>query len=280
LAARIAVVSRLDNDEALKVAKELYNNLRKRGHSVIAEQQFARRVKIDGGRDFAEFDADLIVTVGGDGTVLKTCMQIPRPDTPILAVNMGRRGYLTEVTPREAVKAIDTFLKGKCRLEQRSKLSVHFEGQRLADGLNEAVITSSTPSKMLSFRVEIDGSQFLEFRADGMIVSTPTGSTAYSLSAGGPIVDNSLQLFVLSFICPLEGVSPAVVGMDKTITIHLLDPKLRATLVVDGRHQRELMPRTSIAIKRSDKKAVFARVKEVTPIRTLMRLPEPERGNA
>ncbi len=277
--ARIAVVSRLDNDQALKIGKDLYNILRKRGHSVVAEQQFARRVKLEGGKDFAELDADLIVTIGGDGTVLKTCMQVQRPNTPILAVNMGRRGYLTEVEPKDVAKAVDGFLKGRCRLEERSKLSVYFEKQKLTDGLNEVVLTSATPSKMLSFRVEIDTSQFLQFRADGMIVATPTGSTAYSLSAGGPIVDNSLQLFVLSFICPLEGVSPAVVGMDKTITVHLLDPKLRGILVVDGRYQRDLMPGSSLQIKRSENRAVFVRFREATPIRTLMRLPEPERPN-
>jgi NAD+ kinase len=270
------VVSRLDQDEALRVSKDLLNALRKRGHKVSPEQQFARRMKLEGGKDFAELDTDLIITVGGDGTVLKTCMSLKNPSIPILAVNMGRRGYLTEVEPKDVVKAVDNFLKGKCRVEEHSKLSVYFEGQRVVDGLNEAVITSGTPSKMLSFRVEVNSAQFLQFRADGMIVSTPTGSTAYSLSAGGPIVDNSLNAFILSFICALESLSPFVVGMDKAISIHLADTKLRGTLVVDGRYQRDIMPNSSITIKRSNSKAVFVRFREATPIRTLMRLPEPE----
>jgi NAD+ kinase len=217
-------------------------------------------------------EAEFIVTVGGDGTVLKTCMSIPKPETPILAVNMGRRGYLTEVDPENAMHAIESYIKGTCKKEERVKLSATIEGETAIDGLNEVVITSGTPSKMLHFMVSINKSQLLEFRGDGLILSTPTGSTAYSLSAGGPIVDNSVEAFVVTFICPLEHLTPLVLSMDNRIKVELIAPRLKGVLVVDGRFQRELQPQTSVTVARSSHRAVFVRLGPIRSLRGLMRL--------
>lgn len=269
---KVGLVSRLDGDDALKVALKLYKSMTKKHLNVLPEEQLSQVAKLPGGVPFSKMDADLIVTVGGDGTVLKTCMAIPRPETPILAVNMGRRGYLTEVDSGNATHAIESFVKGTCKTEERVKLSAAIEGEAAVDGLNEVVVTSGTPSKMLQFAVSIDKSQLLEFRGDGLIVSTPTGSTAYSLSAGGPIVDNSVEAFVVTFICPLEHLTPLVVSMDNRIKVDLVAPKLKGTLVVDGRFQRELQPQTSVTIARSSHKAVFVRLGPVRSLRGLMRL--------
>jgi len=272
LATRVGLVSRLDGDDALNVATRLYKAMMKKGLKVLPEEQLSQIAKLPKGVPFSKMDADLIVTVGGDGTVLKTSMSIPKPETPILAVNMGRRGYLTEVDPENAMHAIESFVKGTCKREERSKLSAMIEGATAVDSLNEVVITSGTPSKMLHFKVSIDKSQLLEFRGDGLIVSTPTGSTAYSLSAGGPIVDNSVGAFVVTFVCPLEHLTPLVVSMDNSIKVELVAPKLKATLVVDGRFQRELQPQTSVTVSRSSHKAVFARLGPIRSLRGLMRL--------
>jgi NAD+ kinase len=110
------------------------------------------------------------------------------------------------------------------------ELSATIEGETSVEGLNEVVIASGTPSKMLHFMVSIDRSQLLDLRGDGLIVSTPTGSTAYSLSAGGPIVDNSVEAFVMTFICPLEHLTPLVVSMDNRIKLKLTAPKLKGML--------------------------------------------------
>jgi len=278
LVTRVGLASRLDGDDALKVALKLHKSMTKKGFKVLPEEQLSQVAKLPGGVPFSKMDVDLIVTVGGDGTVLKTCMSIPRRETPILAVNMGRRGYLTEVDPENAMHAIESFIKGTCKREERVKLSAMIEGETAVDGLNEVVITSGTPSKMLHFMVSIDKSQLLEFRGDGLIVSTPTGSTAYSLSAGGPIVDNSVEAFVMTFICPLEHLTPLVVSMSNRIKVDLVAPKLRGTLVVDGRFQRELQPQASVTIARSSHKAVFVRLGPVRSLRGLMRL-RPMRPN-
>jgi NAD+ kinase len=271
LVTKVGLVSRLDEDAALKVALRLYKNMTKKGIKVLPEEQLAQIAKLPGGVSFSKMDADLIVTVGGDGTVLKTCMSIPRAETPILAVNMGRRGYLTEVDPEGAMHAVESCIKGTSKKEERTKLSATIEGESPIDGLNEVVISSGTPSKMLHFMVSVDSSQ-LEFRSDGLIVSTPTGSTAYSLSANGPIMDNSVEAFVVTFICPLEHLTPLIVSMENRIKIELMDPKLKGTLVVDGRVQRELQPQTSVTVTRSSHKAVFVRLGPIRSLRGLMRL--------
>ena len=275
---KVGLVSRLDGDDALKVSLKLYKSMTKKQLKVLPEEQLSQVAKLPGGVPFSKMDADLIVTVGGDGTVLKTCMSIPRPETPILAVNMGRRGYLTEVDPENAMHAIESFMKGTCKKEERVKLSATIEGETAVDALNEVVITSGTPSKMLHFLISIDKSQLLEFRGDGLIVSTPTGSTAYSLSAGGPIVDNSVDAFVMTFICPLEPLTPLVVSMENRINVQLVAPKLKGTLVVDGRFQRELQPQTSVTIARSSHRAVFVRLGPVRSLRGLMRLRPMQRN--
>jgi len=271
LVSKVGLVSRLDEDAALKVALKLYKDMTKKGIKVLPEEQLSHLAKLPAGVPFSRMDADLIVTVGGDGTVLKTCMSIPKAETPILAVNMGRRGYLTEVDPERAMHAIESYIKGTCKKEERAKLSVTVEGESPIDGLNEVVISSGTPSKMLHFMISVDSSQ-LEFRSDGLIVSTPTGSTAYSLSANGPIMDNSVEAFVVTFICPLEHLTPLIVSMENTIKIELVAPKLKGTLVVDGRVQRELQPQTSVTVTRSSHKAVFVRLGPIRSLRGLMRL--------
>jgi NAD+ kinase len=268
---KIGLVSRLDESEALRLSAKIYRSLRRRRIEVIPEIEFARRVNLEGGEPLANLKADLIVTVGGNGTVLKTCMMIPRPETPILAVNMGRRGFLTEVAPEEAVSAVEACMKGKCIMEERSKLTVNYQGRDLVDGLNETVVTSTAPSKMLHLKVRFDRSEGIDFRSDGLIIATPTGSTAYSLSAGGPIVDNSVEAFTLAFICPLEKLNPIVVSMKKSIEVEIVDTRPKGVVLVDGRFQRELPPGSSITVRKSPRKAVFARLKAPS-IRSLMRL--------
>ena len=275
----VGLVSRLDEPRAIEVASTLAKQLRKRGISVMAELELAKRGRLGGGRDLSDLKADLIVTVGGDGTVLKTAMTIPEQETPILAVNMGRRGYLTEVEPDKAARGIELFMKGKYSLEKRAKLAIHMNGTRVVDALNELVVSSGSPSKMLELRLSVDSDPLLQFRGDGVIVSTATGSTAYALSAGGPIVDSSVDAFVVTFICPLDFVRSTVVSMERTLSLELISPKLKAVVVADGRYQRELTQDVKLQVARSKHYTAFVRLSEVKPLGSLARLHELERAN-
>ena len=273
---RVGLVSRLDNDKALEVAATIAKQLRKKGVSVSAELELAKRARLGGGRDLTDLKADLVVTVGGDGTVLKTCMSMPNPETPILAVNMGRRGYLTEVEPSRALRAVELFMKGKCRLEKRSKLAVHLNGAHVVDALNELVVSSGSPSKMLSLRLTANSQELVSLRGDGVIVSTATGSTAYALSAGGPVVDSAVDAFVVTFICPLEFIRPIVVSMDRSLSIQLTKPKLRASVVADGRFQRELAQDVKLVIRKAEHYSVFVRMGPAPTLGSLTRLHKME----
>jgi NAD+ kinase len=278
MAFKVGLVSRLDEPQALDVSSTLAKQLRRKGIAVAAELELARRGRLGGGRDLSDLKADLIVTVGGDGTVLKTAMTIPEPETPILAVNMGRRGYLTEVEPRKALQAVQLFMKGKCRLEKRSKLAVNLNGAHVVDALNELVVSSGSPSKMLDLRLAVDSEALLEVRGDGVIVSTATGSTAYALSAGGPVVDSSVDAFVVTFICPLEFLRPTVLSMERSLSIQLTNPKLKALVVADGRFQRELTQGVKLAVRKAKNHTVFVRLGPAPPLGSLTRLHEMERS--
>ena len=279
MAFTVALVSRLDDRRALEVSAALAKQLRKRGISVNAEIELARLGRIGGGKELSELKGELIVTVGGDGTVLKTCMSIPEPETPILAVNMGRRGYLTEIEPKMAYRAINLFMKGKCTLERRNKLDVLLDGRHIVDALNELVVSSGSPSKMLDLQLSVDSRNLLSFRGDGLIVSTATGSTAYSLSAGGPVVDSDVDAFVISFICPLGYVRPTVISMNRTLRIRLANPRLKALVVADGRSQRELNQTTILEVKKSNNQSVFVRMSPTPALGSLVRLHDMDRAD-
>lgn len=276
---RVGLVSRLDEPQALEVARDLARKLRRKGVSVAAELDLAKHGRLGGGVYLSELRADLVVTVGGDGTVLKTAMTMPDQETPILAVNMGRRGYLTEVEPAKAVAAVDFFRKGNYRLEKRAKLAVDMNGTHVVDALNEVVVSSGSPAKMLDLRMAVDAARLLQFRGDGVIVSTSTGSTAYALSAGGPIVDSSVDAFVVTFICPLDLVRPTVVSMDRTLSIEAVSPKLKVLVVADGRFQRELVQDVKLRIRRSKHYTAFVRLGRGTPMGSLARLHALERAS-
>jgi len=279
LAFRVGLVSRLDEPEALDVARNLARQLRKKGVLVIAESELAKLGRLGGGTYLKELRADLVVTVGGDGTVLKTAMTLPEQETPILAVNMGRRGYLTEVEPAKAVTAVESVRKGNYRIEKRAKLAVDMNGNHVVDALNEVVVSSGSPAKMLDLRISVDSEQLLKFRGDGVIVSTATGSTAYAMSAGGPIVDSSVDAFVLTFICPLDFVRPTVVSMDRILSVEMAKQKLRVLVVADGRFQRELVRDVKLRIRKSKHYTSFVRLGRRTPMGSLTRLHEMERAS-
>jgi NAD+ kinase len=152
-------------------------------------------------------------------------------------------------------------------------------GTHVVDALNELVVSSGSPAKMLDLRIGVDSEQLLQFRGDGVIVSTATGSTAYAMSAGGPIVDSSVEAFVVTFICPLEAVRPTVFSMERTLSIETTTPKLKVLVVADGRYQRELVQYVKLRITRSKHYTTFVRLGRGTPMGSLSRLHEMERAS-
>ncbi|MBS7654932.1 NAD(+)/NADH kinase [Candidatus Bathyarchaeota archaeon] len=269
---KIGIVSRLDVEEALKLSNEALKFISKKGIEVILEDELSKALGLNSGTPLNKLEADLILTIGGDGTILKTCMNIPNPETPILPIDMGRRGYLTEVPPEHTIDAIEECLAGKYKIEEHSKLSVFHDENFLVDGLNEALITSKMPLKPLNFDVSAGSYRLIEIRADGLIVATPTGSTAHAFSAGGPILETNLEAFDLVFICPLKPIRSIVISDKIDVSIKLSNEKLEAVLVVDGCYIKELSLNSKVLVKKSKHKALFIRFETRFLSRRLSRL--------
>ncbi|MDR1820179.1 MAG: bifunctional NADP phosphatase/NAD kinase [Methanobrevibacter sp.] len=208
--------------------------------------------------ELSKFDTDIIFTLGGDGTILNTTRQLSST-IPIFAINMGTVGFLTEVEIEDYDANLEKLLKGEYYREKRSQIKVSHD-KKLFSALNEIVIMTENPAKMLQFEVTVDGDVVEQFRADGLILSTPSGSTAYSMSAGGPIVDPKVDAFLIIPICPYKlGIRPFVVSDKSDIRIKLLKQGKKAVLVIDGQTSIEINDFDEIHFTKSERDVYFIR---------------------
>ena len=214
-------------------------------------------------RDYAkelnELRTDMAIILGGDGTLLRTQNQLTK-EIPIFGINMGTVGFLTEIEVENTFEALDAILDGEWSKEKRTQLIISHENQTFR-ALNEVVIMTARPAKMLHYEISVDGEVVEELRADGLIISTPSGSTAYSMSAGGPIVDPKVGAFIIVPICPYKlGVRPFVVSDGSEIRIKLLKRGKKAIFVMDGQIQKEVNYMEELVIKKSEKDVYFMRI--------------------
>jgi NAD+ kinase len=237
--------------------------LENKGLDVILDPKLAKRIsKSESAVPLDRMKADLIITIGGDGTILRTCLELPKPEPPILAINMGMRGFLAEIYPKEALEAVEKTVEGKYRLESTMKLASFLGDTRLPDALNEVSVTSVAPAKILYMRLWKNNTIVAECQSDGAVIATQVGSTGYSLSAGGPVIDPDVRAFVFTPIAPLTVLHPIVFSTDSTVNVELLKPKC-ATIVIDGRYQVKATPKNSkITVTKSENESSFVRFKE------------------
>ncbi|NOZ94344.1 MAG: NAD(+) kinase, partial [Acidobacteria bacterium] len=212
---KVGLILKDDSRDAAAVAKEIEDYLEERGVRCLYENMKK---------------TDLVISLGGDGTLLKAADFIRGRKIPLLGVNIGTVGFLTEVTSENWPEYLDRVLEGDYRILERTKLSVWVEGEEVGEALNEAVVMTSTPVRMLWYQIQVDGQVAQEVRADGVIVSTPTGSTAYSMSVGGPIVSPSVRAFIITFISPFKLTSrPLVIPDSSEVRVKVLDRRRGAT---------------------------------------------------
>ena len=234
----VGLVARYDQKAALKLTEKLAEYLAKKGLKVYVEDSL--NDKLSGRHEFiplSEMKTGFIITIGGDGTILRTAIEVPKPEPPILAVNMGVRGFLTEVEPEHAVEAIERILKGDYKIEKCAKLCVTAGEENIPDALNDVVISAGEPSKILYAEIRKDDKPILKCQADGLIVATPTGSTGYSLSAGGPVLDSEVNAIVITPICSLTVFHSLVLPADCTITLNALRPN-NMYVLIDGNYRK------------------------------------------
>jgi NAD+ kinase len=249
--------------EALDVVCRLREWCEARGIELRAVNSVAEQARQTGCAPIAEAggeldeDVDLIVVLGGDGTMLGAARMMGAREIPVLGVNFGFLGYLTEFTLEEMFPALENVRQGNFFVQRRMMIDVSLNrnGETAATrrALNDAVITKSTPARMIEIESYIDGMFVNSFRADGMIVATPTGSTAYSLSAGGPIVHPSMSAILLTPICPhMLSNRPAVVPGESVVDLVFKRADTDLLLTVDGQPGIELQHDDRITLRRSE----------------------------
>lgn len=217
---------------------------------------------------------DLLIVLGGDGTLLAAARQFIECEVPILAVNLGGMGFMTSVTLDQAIPLLEQVLAGKHRISPRMMLKAELarNGQIIQrhQALNDAVVAKGTLSRMLDFDLSVNSHFLGRYRADGLIVSTPTGSTAYSLAAGGPILYPVLQAFVLTPICPhMLTNRPLVLPDSVQLEFDLSALEEQAYLTLDGQIGHELQRGDHIAISKSPFRVNLVRPQEQTYYKVL-----------
>jgi NAD+ kinase len=178
--------------------------------------------------------ADLIIVLGGDGTFLSIAQQAVEAQVPVAGFNLGTLGFLTEMKKEFLEESLKDIFSGRAKISQRKLLQINFKNQ-IYTALNDVVINKGTIARIVKLLLKIDGNKVAEVKGDGIIISTPTGSTAYSISAGGPIVSPEVNGIIITPICPHSlTFRPLVVPDDNSITVQLLTPQIDTYVTIDG----------------------------------------------
>lgn len=258
---RIGIIARCDSQEALYLARNLRDYLEKRVEEVQLDHKTGSCLQMEG-TPIHKMHADLLISIGGDGTILHAIQHMNDP-IPLLGVNMGAVGFLSSVMPENMFKVIDEILENGFDVEERLRLSVSVNDMELPNATNEVVVVTARPAKILEFEVYVNGKLLEEVRADGVVVATPTGSTAYAMSAGGPIIDPQVEASVIVPLAPFKlSARPWVIPADQHVELVLKLPGKRAVAVVDGQHSYEVDSGDHICINRAEQPAKFVRVGE------------------
>jgi NAD+ kinase len=267
---RIAIVCKPLKEELTRLLPELIAWLRDRGYEPILDHESGKYTSAAPSVDRAELPAlglALVIVLGGDGTLLSVARIFAATSTPILSVNLGLLGFLTEVRLADLYTTLDGWCRDCYELDQRAMLHAQlWRGGSLHssyEALNDIVVSKGDIARMGDFAVELDGKKVAGFRADGVIVSTPTGSTAYTLAANGPILTPDVDAMVVTPICPhLLTLRPIVVRGDASLTVRIVGVPNTALLTVDGQQAVELLREDEVRCLRSVHTVKLVRLSE------------------
>ena len=256
---RIGIVAKTDRPEAKSVVPELVLWLTGRGLQVVLEKETAAlypRASTVASKADLSTQVDLLIVLGGDGTLLSMARLVGDLSVPILGVNLGGLGFLTATTLDELFPALETLLDGQMMVDERMMLLARVlrQGEQLSEyvALNDVVITKSAMSRIINLAVSVEGEAATDYRADGLIISTPTGSTAYCLSAGGPIVYPTMDAMVLTPICSHALTNrPIVIPASLRVEVTLLTENQDVMLTLDGQVGFALKERDTVEIRRA-----------------------------
>jgi NAD+ kinase len=255
---KIGIIANITKEKSHEYAIHLREWLFQQGVEVFFDEAIALRIGESTGMEWKKLAAaaDMVVVFGGDGTMLRVARSVCGFDIPILGINIGGLGYLTEVYLDEMFTALERILAGDVRTEKRMMLDVLItrHGERVGEGsvLNEVVINRDNLSRIVELETAINDRHLATFKADGLIIATPTGSTAYSLSAGGPIIFPEQEAMIMNPICPHTLTNrPVILPEGATVKVILWTKETGATLTLDGQVAFTLKSGDVIEVRKS-----------------------------
>ena len=256
----IALIGRHNSAEVATGLAIMGDYLRKQGREVLLEKETAATSRINGfpAADYAEIGAkaDLAVVQGGDGSMLNAARHLAAHRVPLVGVNQGRLGFMTDIASAKMLDAMAEILAGRHAIEERTMLAAEVRRDGVVTlatlALNDAVVNKGAVGRLIEFLVHIDGEFVYDLRADGLIVATPTGSTAYALSSDGPILQPSVPGFALVPICPHTLSNRPIMVSDRTVIDITLKRSIDARLHFDGQMQCDLQEGDRVVIRRAE----------------------------
>ncbi len=254
---KIGIIANLKKESAIRTINQILNYFEIKEIEPLLEPETANLLKCKHkGVTSNELvdSAQLIIALGGDGTLLRAARMVGAKETPILGVNLGGLGFLTEFSSEEFKQALDDFLAGTHREELRMVLSVLFRQENFF-ALNDCSINMGPSCRVIETIIYSDTNYITRVVADGIVIATPTGSTAYSLAAGGPIIFPTMEAILITPLCPHAlAARPLVLPATETLTIELDRKSETAILIVDGQERREFNPGEKVTFKQAEYK--------------------------
>jgi len=254
------IICKPNAKRAHSLAQDIYEILSEHGE-IYPDESVAKTLEVKG-YSLKEINkkVDIAITIGGDGTIL---MALEYIDKPIFAINSGAMGFLTEIESKYAISGLKKVITGEYNVEERAKLKVTIDGKRLQDATNEITVQTAKIAKILYLQIFVEGELIETMGADGIILSTPTGSTSYSLSVGGPLMDPAVNAMIVAPLAAFKlSARPWVIPLNKKVQVKLLPKSKETKLVIDGQHATTITSENDIEITVSEKKAKFVRFGE------------------
>lgn len=257
---KLGLVAKGGDPRRVKVANHVVQFLQGKAELTVDEELASHLPEKVHSAPLKDIKADVMVVVGGDGTILHT---LQRNRAPVFGINMGELGFLTEIEPIELADGLGRVLSGDYFIEHRLKIAATLSRKRLPDAANEVAVKTKRLAKMLQFEIAWGDREIQRLRGDGVILATPTGSTSYAMSAGGPIVDPRVECFAL---VPLAAFSlssrPMVLPPDSVLQVRVLQREKEAIVVVDGQHEEEMHEGDTLTLYASEERARFIRFRQ------------------
>ena len=259
---KFGIYTNFDKDKALKNTQNVFKAVRDAGCEVCLEEEMTGRINGDFHKGFK--DADYLFVLGGDGTILSAARKYAHLGISIIGLNLGRMGFLAEINPDEVNWSLDKILKGNYRVETRMMLEA--KSSSFAEtlfALNEFVVSPSNLPRMVSLELKINGSFAEKYYCDGMIIASPTGSTGYTISAGGPIIAPNVNCMLVTPVCAHTlNARSIILNENDNAEVLSLSKDIPLYVTADGQYSKQIYDASKVTVEKSDICARFIRLKQ------------------